>query len=175
MTKSNALFVLSLFGLSLVAAGAAAAPKKESARQVLDRFFAAVDSRKPERLEEVDAADIEMTTPMGAFRGVEGHKQLTQGFGTAFPNLKHTVTRCIELADTISCEGKFSGDHTGPLAMPGGPAVSPTHKHVEFGWSGFATVKNGKVTSMHAYFDTMAMMQQLGLVPPAGGATAARP
>jgi predicted ester cyclase len=131
----------------------------------MDRYFAAVDSKNLDKLAEVDAADIEMVTPMGPFKGIEGHKQLSGGFATAAPNYKHTVTRCIEQGDTISCEGTFSGDHTGPLMMPTGQSVPATGKHFEFPWLGMATVKNGKVTSVHVYFDPMVMMRQLGLVP----------
>jgi predicted ester cyclase len=139
--------------------------KKETPRQVMDRFFAAVDSKQPEKMAEVDAPDIEMVTPMGTFKGQEGHQQLTKGFATAAPNFKHNVTRCIEQGETIACEGTFSGDHTGPLMMPTGQAVPATGKHFEFKWGGLATVKGGKVTSVHVYFDPMVMMQQLGLVP----------
>lgn len=156
-----------LIALTLTALAAAPAfAKKETNRQVMDRYFAAVDSKQPEKLAEVDAADIVMQTPMGSFKGVEGHKQLSGGFATAAPNFKHTITRCIEQGDAISCEGTFAGDHTGPLMMPTGQTVPATGKHFEFSWMGMATVKNGKVTSVHVYFDPMLMMKQLGLVPP---------
>jgi predicted ester cyclase len=156
---------ITLLMLSILAAAPATAARKEPLRQVMDRFFEAVDSKKPERLATVDAADIEMTTPMGTFRGLDGHKQLTMGFGTAFPNFRHNVSRCLEHGDTIACEGTMTGDHTGPMMMPNGQTVPPTHKHIDFTWGGIATVKDGKVTSVHVYFDTMVMMQQLGLVP----------
>jgi predicted ester cyclase len=157
---------LAILTLTVLFASPAVA-KKETARQVMDRFFAVVDSKQLDKLAEVDAADLEMMTPMGAFKGVEGHQQLIKGFATASPNFKHTVTRCIEQGDTISCEGTFAGDHTGPLMMPTGQALPATGKHFEFKWLGMATVKGGKVTSVHVYFDPMVMMQQLGLVPPA--------
>jgi predicted ester cyclase len=162
MTKKT----LAILTLTVLFAAPAAA-KKETARQVMDRFFAVVDSKQLDKLAEVDAADLDLVTPMGAFKGVEGHQQMLTGFATASPNFKHTVTRCIEQGDTISCEGTFAGDHTGPLMMPTGQAVPATGKHFEFKWLGIATVKGGKVTSVHVYFDPMVMMQQLGLVPPA--------
>jgi predicted ester cyclase len=158
----NALTALAL----ILLAAAPATAKKPTAKEFMERYFAAVDSKQPERLAEVDAQDVEFSTPMGTFKGLEGHKQLTAGFAAAFPNFKHTVTRCIEQGDTYACEGNFSGDHTGPMMMPNGQTVPATNKHVEFKWGGMATAKNGKVTSIHAYFDLMTMMQQLGLVPP---------
>ncbi|HXU80081.1 MAG TPA: ester cyclase [Polyangia bacterium] len=159
----NALTALAL--ILLFAAPATA--KKPTAKEFMEKYFAAVDSKNPDRLAEVDAADVEFMTPMGTFKGLEGHKQLTAGFANAMPNFKHTVTKCIEQGDTYACEGNFTGDHTGPMMMPNGQTVPATGKHVEFKWGGMATVKNGKVATIHAYFDIMTMMQQLGLVPPA--------
>jgi predicted ester cyclase len=158
---------LTALALTLLAAAPATAAKKLSAKEFMERYFVAVDSKKPEKIAELDAADIDFMTPMGTFKGVAGHLQLTSGFATAFPNFKHTVSRCIEQAETVACEGSFAGDHTGPMMMPNGQSIPATNKHVEFTWGGIATVKGGKIASLHVYFDTMAMMQQLGLVPPA--------
>jgi len=150
----------------LVGAGMASA-KKETNRQVMDRWFATVDSKEIEKLAGVEAADLEMKLPGGMnLKGTAGHQQLTKGFATAFPNFKHTIKRCVESGDAISCEGTFAGDHTGPFAMPNGQSVPATKKHVEFEWAGFATIANGKVATVNVYFDNMGFMQQLGLVPP---------
>jgi predicted ester cyclase len=161
-TMKNALTALAL---TVLAAAPATAAKKLPPLEFMQHYFEAVDSKKPERLAEVDASDIVMVTPMGTFKGLEGHKQMTAGFAAAFPNFKHTATRCIEQGDTISCEGNFAGDHTGPMRMPNGQVVPATQKHVEFPWVGMVTLKNGKVATLNVAFDTMAMMVQLGLVP----------
>jgi predicted ester cyclase len=139
--------------------------KRETARQVMDRFFAVVDSKALDKLGEVDDAELVMQTPMGMMKGVEGHRQMLTGFATAFPNFKHNTSRCIESGDLISCEGLFTGDHTGPLMMPDGRSVPATKKHVEFTYAGIARVKSGKVAELHVYFDNMGFMMQLGLVP----------
>jgi predicted ester cyclase len=162
---SNMKNALAAVALVLLAAAPAVA-KKPTAKETMERFFAAVDSKQPERIAEIDAPDMEMTTPMGTFKGVQGHQQMTAGFAAAFPNFKHNVSRCIEQGETVACEGTFTGDHTGPMMMPNGQTIPATNKHVEFKWGGLGTVKNGRVTSVHAYFDIMTMMQQLGLVPP---------
>jgi predicted ester cyclase len=140
--------------------------KSEGNREVIDRWFAIVDSRQTEKLASVETADFVMKMPMGTIKGVEGHTGLVKMFGTAFPNMKHTVTRCVESGETISCEGTFAGDNTGPMAMPNGKSLPASGKHVDFGWAGIATVKGGKVASVNVYFDTMALMQQIGAVPP---------
>jgi predicted ester cyclase len=160
----NRWIVVGAFAGAALAAGAAQA-KKESNRQVMERWFEAVDSKQTDRLAGVETADIEMRTPMGLNKGTEGHVQMTKMFAAAFPNFKHTLGRCVESGDLIACEGKFTGDNTGPMSMPGGQSIPATNKHVEFDWSGMAQIKNGKVASANVYFDNMGFMQQLGLVP----------
>jgi predicted ester cyclase len=157
---------LTALALTLLAAAPATAAQKLTAKEFMERYFAVIDSKQPEKIAEIDSADMEMVTPMGTFKGIQGHQQMMAGFGTAFPNFKHSVSRCIEQGETIACEGSFAGDHTGPMMMPNGQTVPPTQKHMEMKWGGLATVKNGKVSSIHVYFDTMGMMMQLGLVPP---------
>jgi predicted ester cyclase len=163
MKTKSIVPLLALLGGSLSLAAPATA-KKQPLRTVMDRFFEAVDSKDPARMAAVDAPDLVMVTPMGTFRGIAGHTQLMQGFATAFPNFKHQVSGCLESGEQISCEGTFTGDHTGPLTTPNGQTVPPTKKQIDMPWGGFATIKNGKVASVRVYFDPGLMMRQLGLM-----------
>jgi predicted ester cyclase len=155
--------------LGVVALGTAQAKKDSNTnRQVMDRWFEAIDSKQVDRLGDVETADLEMKMPGPMLiKGSDGHKQMTKMFATAFPNFKHTVSRCVESGDTIACEGSWGGDNTGPMTMPTGQTLPATNKHVSFDWGGIATIKNGKVTTVHVYFDNMGFMQQLGAMPPA--------
>src|SRR4051812_3800383 len=110
--------------VGVLCAVAAAEPKGN--RAVVDRFFAVVDGKNVAKLAEVDAVDLDMVTPMGPVKGLEGHKQMIKGFATAFPDFKHTVTRCVENGDMISCEGTFAGTHNGTMTMPDGTQVKAT-------------------------------------------------
>jgi predicted ester cyclase len=164
-----------ILAVALLSFGTGAlAAKKQSNRQVADHFIEVVDSKKLDRLGEVDASSIMVTTPMGTVKGVEGHAQLLKGFGTAFPNFKHTTAHCLESGDEISCEGTFMGDHTGPMTTPDGKVIPATQKHVEFPFGVFGKVKDGKFAQLRIYFDMMTFMQQLGLVPPPPSQTASK-
>jgi predicted ester cyclase len=161
---------LFLAAAALVSAVALAATgAKKTNRQVVERWFEIVDGKQFDKFGEIETADLEMTVPMGPVKGTEGHVQLSRGFAAAFPNYKHTLTSCVESGEAIACEGTFAGDHTGPMAMPNGQSLPATGKHVEFGWAGMARVKNGKVASVHVYFDNLSFMTQLGVIPPPGG------
>jgi len=152
------IVVVTLAGL---AAASAVHAKKESNRQIINRWFERIDSKQLDKLGDVEAVDIEMKVPTGPVRGTQGHQQLMKTFATAFPNYKHTVTQCVESGDTIACEGRFAGDNTGPMMTPTGQTMPATNKHVDFEWAGIAKVKDGKVSACHVYFDMMGFMQQL--------------
>jgi ketosteroid isomerase-like protein len=155
-----------LTGLLVAGMGMAQA-KKESNRQVIERWFETIDSKQVDKLAGVETADLEMKMPGGmVVKGSAGHAQMTKMFAAGFPNFKHTVSRCVESGETIACEGKWGGDHTGPFAMPNGQTVAATNKHVEFEWAGLATIKNGKVATVNVYFDNLGFLQQLGVIPP---------
>jgi predicted ester cyclase len=163
--KNSLATVIGVAALAIGAQGLAA--KKQTNRQILDHWLEVVDGKKLDRLAEVDAADLMMTTPMGAMKGPEGHKQLLTGFAAAFPNYKHTFKRCVEAGDLISCEGSFVGDHTGPLMTPDGKSIPATQKHLDLPFVGFARIKAGKVAELNVAFDMVSFMTQLGLMPPA--------
>jgi len=148
--------------LAGLAAASAVHAKKESNRQIINRWFERIDSKQLDKLGDVEAVDIEMKVPTGPVKGTQGHQQLMKTFATAFPNYKHTVTQCVESGDTIACEGRFAGDNTGPMMTPTGQTMPATNKHVDFEWAGIAKVKDGKVSACHVYFDMMGFMQQLG-------------
>lgn len=160
--KTLTTLTLCIAALSAVAAPASAGPGPN--RKVLDKMFAIVDAKQVDRLGENEAEDIDMVTPMGPVPGIAGHKQMLAGFQSAFPNFKHVNSRCVEQKDLIACEGVFVGDNTGPMMMPDGKTIPATGKHVEFGYMGIARIKRGKVAELKVYFDTGAMMRQLGLV-----------
>ena len=175
MKKSWIVVSVVAMGLAVQVGVASAKAKKETNRQVLDRWFQVVDSKQIEKIPELETSDFEMRMPMGIIRGPEGHMQMAKGFATAFPNFKHVVERCIESGDLITCEGRFVGDHTGPLMTPDGQTIPATNKHVDFAFLGMAEVKGGKVANVHVYFDNMGFMQQLGLMPAPGAKPAAAP
>jgi predicted ester cyclase len=133
-------------------------------RQIIEQWFQIIDAKKVERLGEIESADFVMQLPIGEVRGPAAHAELVKGFATAMPNFKHEVTRSLESGDSIACEGTFLGDHTGPMMTPDGRTIPASGNRVAFPWLGIATVKAGKVTQCNVYFDTMALMKQLGAI-----------
>jgi predicted ester cyclase len=138
--------------------------------ELIQKFFEIVDNHQIDRLPEIEAADLVMRTPMAVLHGPAGHAQMIKGFAGAFPNMKHQSARILESGDWVVAEGSFVGDHTGPMYMPTGDVIPATHKHVDFPYAMVARVVSGKLAELNVYFDNMAFLSQLGLVPGAKAA-----
>ena len=132
-------------------------------RQIADAWQEVVDSKQFDNLIKVNASNFKMTNPFATIEGVEGHKQFLTAFATAFPNYRHEITNSVEEGNRIAIEGRFIGDHTGPMMMGEG-SVPATGKHVEFTYSGFSKIdRDGKIAEVNVYFDTKLFLSQLGL------------
>ncbi len=65
-------------------------------------------------------------------------------------------------------EGRFIGTHTGTLRGPAGE-IAATGRAVDAGFCGVYEFDEGKITSVHLYFDQADMLTQLGVMPGAPG------
>ena len=109
--------------------------------------------------------DVEVVfVPAGqTFRGHEGFTQFMQGFKSAFPDIKLTVTNQVATEEAVVTEFIASGTHTGPLLTPAGE-LPATGKHAEWPVCEVWRTRDGKLESIHNYQDLATMLRQLGLV-----------
>ena len=134
-------------------------------RAIADRHYESVNSHDLEKVTAVLADDIESILP-GAppMRGPEAFRQYVSVFETAAPDNHMEGRRYFEAGDTIVVEGLYSGTHTGPLMTPTGE-IPPTGRHFEFPYVDILQARDGKVVSHRVYFDQVAFLAQLGLMP----------
>jgi ketosteroid isomerase-like protein len=59
------------------------------------------------------------------------------------------------------------GTHTGPFRLPDGRELPPTGKRVEIKGMELVRVRDGKIVLNTLYYDNLASLTQLGLVPEA--------
>jgi steroid delta-isomerase-like uncharacterized protein len=110
----------------------------------------------------------DITNPQ-PLNGKEGIGQYLQGWFTAFPDIKITVTNRVATEDYVAAELDFVGTNTGALQLaPGAPAIPATGKKVIGKGTYFVHFKNGKAVEVHSYPDAAGMMMQLGLMPMPG-------
>lgn len=101
------------------------------------------------------------TPPLPA--GPEGYKQLVTAYRTIYPDLEMTVDDLISEGDKVVCRWTARGTNTGPLM--GMPA---TGKSATVTGISICTVVNGQIVEQRTNWDTLGMLQQLGVVPTPG-------
>jgi ketosteroid isomerase-like protein len=123
------------------------------------------------RLDEPGAArfvdsltdDVEFVSPLGAFTGPDAVREFFSGMHASFSDWHHDVT--IEATgDVVAIEGTWNGTHSGPMPSPQGE-LPPTGKRLTVPFAGIVRVRDGRVASVHNYFDQVPFMAQLGLLP----------
>jgi predicted ester cyclase len=78
----------------------------------------------------------------------------------------------IATEDCVITEFTGTGTHDGVLETPNGK-ISPTHKKINIPFVEVLQFKNGKITSSNLYYDTVTIMQQLGLTEGKGDSESA--
>ncbi len=126
----------------------------------------------PQWLEQSIASTAEdcelINVPLGiTLVGPEGLKQFLLGWSTAFPDSRVEITNLFATEDQAVVEFIGRGTHTGPLQGPAGD-IPATGRRVEIQFCYVYRIRNGKFVSLHAYYDAMGLMQQLGLIPAMG-------
>jgi steroid delta-isomerase-like uncharacterized protein len=98
----------------------------------------------------------------------DGIRQYLQGWFSAFPDIKITVTNRVITEDYVAAELDFSGTNTGDLQLAPGATIPATGKTVHGKGTYFVRFKDGKPVEVHSYPDLAGMMMQLGLMPMPG-------
>jgi len=118
----------------------------------------------------MSTADFEvLDVPSGrTLRGPDGHRQFVQSWMTAFPDGQVQATSLFTTEDQGHLEYLARGTNTGPFPYASGQ-IPPTGRRVDFRVSAGLQFREGKVASIHYYYDLLSVLQQLGLVPTASG------
>ena len=93
-------------------------------------------------------------------RGPQGFRGFVQMYLSAFPDGRITVDEQIADGDTVATRWTGRGTHEGELM-----GIAPTKKQVTVSGITFAKLKNGKLVEDYSNWDTLGMLQQIGVVP----------
>lgn len=99
--------------------------------------------------------------------GSDGYKQLVLFFAEAFPESSGELINAFATEDQVVLEFTGRGTNTGPLHLPTGD-VPATGRYSELRFCEVARIGNGQIVSLQIYYDTMTLLQNLGLVPGMG-------
>lgn len=136
------------------------------AKEIAQRQIALFNQGKLAEALDDWADDAELVTPLAT--GLKG-KEAIAGYWRqmleSFPDAKVTIHRVIAEGDVAVTEYTFTGTNTGPLRMPTGETLPATNKRIDGPALDIGTIENGKVKSLHQYWDTVPGLVQLGLMP----------
>jgi steroid delta-isomerase-like uncharacterized protein len=105
--------------------------------------------------------DVTLAEPMTTR---EAARAYMQGWFTAFPDMRVTVTSRVVGEDAVAAEVEFTGTNTGTLSVGGGQRPA-TGKGLTALGAYFAKIRDGKMTEFSTHPDAAGMMVQLGLTP----------
>lgn len=95
--------------------------------------------------------------------GPEGYKQLVTMYRTAYPDLHLSVEDLLAEGDKVVVRWTARGTNTGELM-----GISPTGKQITVTGISIFAITGGKVVEQRTTWDTLGMLQQLGVVPKPG-------
>ena len=133
---------------------------KTNLSELMGRIWKPTEANDWQALADFFTPDTEFRLGPNVFRGYEGFVGMCDAWWKAFPDLKHEIVSEIESGDIYACELAMHGTHTGPMQTPQG-ALPATGKRVRMASCDYVVVKNGKITSWHAYPDMAGLMAQL--------------
>ena len=144
-------------------------------QQNMERYYdvgaRAISTGDWEAYASLYAGDLLMVTPgiPGPTTGRDVRVKLAQGLVSAFPDARVELLRSFGARDWACFEVLFSGTHTGPMPGPGGQEIPATGKAVQFPYCMVCRFKDAVCCEIYEYYDQLALLTQLGLVPAGTG------
>lgn len=93
-------------------------------------------------------------------RGPQAMKQQVTMYLTAFPDLQFTIDEMLADGDKVVTRWTSRATHKGDLN-----GIAPTGKQINLTGISIDRIEGGKIVEAWTNWDTLGMMQQLGVVP----------
>ena len=114
---------------------------------------------------ELYAEDAVQRMHDGTFEGLGAIRDRLARDLNAFPDATYVVDSFAEDGDRFADEWTFTGTNSGPFRLPDGSEIPATGKQVEIKGMELVEVHDGKIVVDNLYYDFMAAVFQLGLIP----------
>lgn len=111
------------------------------------------------------ADDVVMEVP-GTGERYEGREAVSaseRAWTDAFADGRVDLDHLAAGGDVVVAEYTGTGTHTGPLPGPDGE-IAPTGRSGSLRLCDVITIRDGRIVAIREYYDTMALLTQLGLV-----------
>jgi steroid delta-isomerase-like uncharacterized protein len=137
---------------------------KALVRQLVEKVINQGNIKLVDELLRPDFVEHEELPP-GIPPGREAPKVLFTVLRSAFPDLKATIEHLIAEGDEVVFHMTWTGTHQGEFM-----GIPPTGKSISINVIDILGIAEGKFVEHWGVMDSMAMMQQLGVVPAPGQA-----
>jgi len=137
----------------------------EASRELLDRYVELYNAGDLDACMDLYAEDAVQRMHDGIFEGLDGIRDRLARDLDAFPDAHYVVDSFLDEGDKFADEWTFTGTNTGPFRLPDGTEVPATGNRVEIKGMELVEVRDGKIVVDNLYYDFMASLVQLGLVP----------
>ena len=137
----------------------------EQNRELLDRYVELYNEGDLDACMELYADDAVQRMHDGIFEGTEAIRERLGRDLIAFPDAKYVVDSYVEDDEAFADEWTFTGTNTGPFRLPDGSEVPATGRSVEIKGMELVELRDDKIIVDNLYYDFMASVVQLGLVP----------
>ena len=134
-------------------------------KELLERYVELYNAGDLDACMELYAADASQRMHDGVFEGVDAIRDRLARDLTAFEDARYVVDSFFAAGDEFADEWTFTGTNTGPFRLPDGTEIPATGKQVEIKGMEYVEVRDGKIVVDNLYYDFMAAVVQLGLVP----------
>ena len=137
---------------------------KAIVRRVFDEIVNKGNLAVADELLAADYVNHEFPAPAP---GAEGFKLVTTMFRSAFPDIVVTLEDEFAEGDRVVTRGVFVGTHTGDFM-----GIPATGRKVSIKYLDIWRLENGKAKENWVQMDLLGLMQQLGVIPAPGQASA---
>jgi steroid delta-isomerase-like uncharacterized protein len=134
-------------------------------RKLLDYYVERYNAGDLDAVMDLYAEDAVQLMPDGIFEGRSTIRERLARELDGFADIAHRVESFVEQGDAFADEWTFVGTHTGAIVLPDGTELPPTHKRVEIRGMEFVELRDGKIVVDNLYYENVAVLVQLGLVP----------
>ena len=135
--------------------------------EIVDKFFEAMTNRDVDTaLSFMHENCVNTDTGTGqVMTGLAENRADMENWLTTFSDMKVEVVSHVESGAMVATEMKMSAVNTGDMEMPDGSKIPATGKSIQMTGCQIAHFEGDKIVKTTMYYNMMAMMSQLGLVP----------
>lgn len=110
--------------------------------------------------EDFELVDVALSL---SWHGKKGWNEWLQNWAVSLPDAQVHLETIVAQDNLVVTEQTGGGTHTGTLSTPTG-VIAPTGKKVQLKFAEVFEMRDGKIKTMRAYWDTGTLMRQLGLI-----------